>query len=74
MISPKLFTLVLSFDRLGGLTLEVSVPVDKPPFKVPTYVLTDTQSKFINVVYVRMAKHATRHEQKWTHSRKLAQL
>ena len=38
LISPRLFTLVLSFDRLGRLMLEVSVPVDKPPLKVPTYL------------------------------------
>ncbi len=32
---PKIIYIVLSFDRLGGLMLEVSVPVDKPPF-IPT--------------------------------------
>ena len=30
----------ISFDRLDGLMLEVSVPVDKPPLKVPTYLPT----------------------------------
>ena len=35
-ICPRLFTHVHSFDRLGELMLEVSVPVDKPPLNVPT--------------------------------------